>query len=234
MNAQISANEISRFSFVGIGVDRNEGTVTAAGNSISQCGYGILPMSSGIGVRGTSLPVVVERNEINCDDCGLSLWPKNGIGLASTNVVLRSNVVTGQVRDYGIWLTTFMTYVATDCDISKNRLIELVAGHAQVSIDVGCNSHQLTSNDYGTVNQVVDAAGIVVASNANQLEKEHFWGAYSGVLGTPPVPCIWLKATSADNSVSGMKYHDAPHGSDPCTQIRDNGTNNTVDAPKKC
>jgi hypothetical protein len=238
MNGQIIGNEIDRFPFVGIGIDRNNGTVTIAGNYVSHCGYGGYPTSAGIGARGTSMPVFIERNQVTGGDVGPALRSKNGFSLSSSNVVVRSNSVEGAVSQDGILLTSFTpapsgpTYTASKNVIEKNRLIELVAGRSEVFFDVGCDGNRSANNDYGEL-AVGGLAGMVVSSNDNQLVNEDFWGTYTGVNGSPSLPCVWLTEGSNDNQVSALKYQGAPQGFDVCIQVRDDGTN-AVNGAERC
>ena len=241
MDAQIMANEIDRFAFVGVGIDRNNGTVTVAGNTITNCGYSGLPGSGGIGVRGTMTPVFIERNHITGGYAGPSsaLLSKSGVSLASSNVVLRSNVVDGELLLNGILLTTFapsatVTYRATGNRIEKNRLTELVAKGSQANVQATCDGNRFANNDYGTVAPATGTnAGVIVFSNGNQFVNEHFWGTYAGVNASPMLPCVWLKPGTSGNAVSAFKYQDAPQGFDLCDQVLDQGTN-AVHGYEKC
>jgi len=233
MDAQIMANEIDRFAFVGVGIDRNDGTVIVAGNTITNCGYGGPPVSAGIGVRGTTTPVFIERNHITGGYAGPSstLPSKSGVSLASSNVVLRSNVVDGELLLNGILLTMFapsatVTYRATDNRIEKNRLTELVAMGSQVTVQAACGSNRFANNDYGTVAPATGTnAGMIVFSNGNQFVNEHFWGTYAGVNASPMLPCVWFEPGTSGNALSAFKYQGAPQGFDLCDQVLDQGTN---------
>jgi hypothetical protein len=235
MDAQIMANEIDRFAFVGVGIDRNNGTVTVAGNTITNCGYGGLPGSGGIGVRGTTTPVFVERNSVTGGYAGpsMSLPSKNGITLASSNTVVRSNTFDGAFALQGILLTSFTatgtTWYATDNRIEKNDLSESTAMRAQVLLQAGCDRNRFANNDYGSVGSGA-AAGMVVQSAENAFINENFWGTYSGIGGQP---CVLLAQTSRGNAVSAFKYQGAPQGFDVCDQVLDQGTN-LVHGYEKC
>lgn len=128
MNGQIVANEIDRFTFTGIGIDRNNGPVTIAGNTTSRCGFGSNPMSCGIGARGTAAPIFIQRNLVIGGYAGAlqSLPSKNGLALASSNAVLQANAVEGLMSLNGVLLTTFAaggtTYFATNNRVERNRL----------------------------------------------------------------------------------------------------------------
>lgn len=229
MNALISANEVSAFAFQGIGIDRNEGPATVTANAVSSCGYGLSDTSGGIGVRGTTTPVAIERNTIECGPCAPGLPSKNGIAVASAGVLVRGNRIVGTVRLDGIQLTAFSaggtTFTASDGRFSRNSLTGLTAGRSQVLVKASCNANQFTNDDYGAVAAASGLAGIVVQGNDNALVNEHFRAVYPGVAGTPSLPCVWLQAGSYGNSVTALKYQDAPSGKDLCSQIRDDGAN---------
>jgi len=241
MSGQIVGNEIDWFPFFGIGVDRNTGNVTVAGNTITRCGYGSNPTSGGAGARGTSTPVFIERNHITGGYAGPSrtLPSKGGLLLASSNAVLRSNIVDGELLLNGILLTTFapsatVTYRATDNRIEKNRLTELVAMGSQATVQANCDGNRFANNDYGTVAPATGTnAGMIVFSNGNQFVNEHFWGTYAGVNASPMLPCVWFEPGTSGNALSAFKYQGAPQGFDLCDQVLDQGTN-AVHGYEKC
>jgi hypothetical protein len=218
--------------------NRNNGSVSVAGNNVTRCGYGGNPMSCGVGARGTSTPVFIERNHVTGGYAGpsSSLPSKNGLALASSNVVLRSNTVEGQVALQGILLTSFTgggtTWLATDNRVEKNQLSDLLAIRAQVSVEAGCSGNRFANNDYGSVGAGA-AAGMVVQSDGNEFANENIWGNYSGISGSPSQPCVWLTATSSGNALSAFKYQAAPQGFDVCNQVLDEGAN-AVHGFEKC
>jgi hypothetical protein len=235
MDAQIMANEIDRFAFVGVGIDRNNGVVTIAGNTITNCGYGGQPTSGGIGVRGTTTPVFIERNSVTGGYAGpsMSLPSKNGLSMASSNTVVRSNTFDGTFALQGMLLTSFTatgtTWYATDSRIEKNDLSGSTAMRAQVLLQVGCDRNRFANNDYGSVGGGA-AAGMVVQSAENAFVNENFWGPYSGIGGQP---CVLLAQTSSGNAISAFKYQGAPQGFDVCDQVLDQGEN-LVHGYEKC
>jgi hypothetical protein len=231
MAGQIMANALDRFTFLGIGVDRNNGPVTIAGNATTNCGYGARPGAGGIGVQGTTSPILIERNRISGGHGGpsMSLPSKGAVVLSSSNVVLRSNAIEGAFATQGILLTPFTTWFATDNRLEQNDLSGAMAAQAQVMIRAGCDRNRFANNDYGGVSTAAEA-GIVVPSADNTFVNEDFWGTYTGTGGQP---CVWLTPTSSGNAISALKYQGAPQGFDICTQVLDQGTN-AVHGSAKC
>ena len=241
MTTSIVANEIEGFAFVGIGIDRNDGPVTIAGNRVINCGHGgallALPSSSGIGFRGTTAPALVERNTITGGYAGpsQSFLSRIAFGLASSNVVLRSNSVGGAFVLEPVLLSTFVdtarsrSFSATDNRIETNDLSEATGNQAQVVLDQASDRNRFANNDYGSVGAGAEA-GVVVRSANNAFVNEDFWGTYTGA---PSQPCVKLTPTSSGNSVSAFKYQGAPQGFDVCQQVLDQGMN-TVTGAQKC
>lgn len=236
MEGQIVGNEIDWFPNFGCGVDRNDGTAVIAGNTITRCGYGNSPLSvsGGIGARGTSKPVLIERNHVTGGFAGPSSMrlSKCGLNLASSNVVVRANVVDGLVDFDGILLSTFKptnppaSYSATDNRIERNRLTELVAKRSQAYVVATCDGNRFANNDYGTVAPATGTnAGLMVFANDGQFVNEQFWGEYGGVGATPMQPCVWFMPGTSGNALSAFKYQGAPQGKDVCDQVLDQGAN---------
>lgn len=236
MEGLILGNQIDRFPF-GVAIDRSKGRVMVAANTVSRCGYGANPMAAGIGARGTSVPVTIERNQVIGGQAGAAIWSKNAMSLASSNVIVRSNTVEGTTQINGILLTTFAasatgpTYAATNNTIEKNRLTELVPGRSQAYVSPTCDANRFANNNYGAV-AAGGLAGVVVHANANQFVNEHFWGVYPGFQATPSLPCMWLTEGSQGNAVSALKYDGAPQGKDVCTQVLDQGANDVRGAER--
>lgn len=228
MTAHIASNEVSGFAFTGIGIDRNDGKASISGNFVTSCGYGLSPLSNGIGIRGTRESIVIERNEI---ESGLaapssSLRSKCGIAVASANATVRANRLTGTAASYGVFLATAVlpeaTVRATNVSLLDNRMSDLVAESAQLSVAGTCDNNRSANNQYGSVaNQGL--AGIAVQGNENHLINERFVGTYGS--SAMPLPCVWLRTGSSGNRVEALKYRDAPQGMDLCGRIRDDGTN---------
>lgn len=240
MDAQIFANEIELFEFGGIGIDRNEGAVVVAGNTVRGCGYGPSLSSAGMGARGTSTSVVFERNEIICSDPRVpSERSKNGVFLASSNVAVRSNAIAGVADRYGVWLSRFqpagsIEYTGSSNLMDRNDLGGLIAGIAQIGADVRCDANRFANNSYGGLALTTPSlAGMVVSSNGNELIDEQFLGNYPGVGASPPVPCVWLRPGSVGNRVMALKYQGSPQGFDVCTQLLDQGSNQIM-GERKC
>jgi hypothetical protein len=252
MSGHISGNDVVGFAFQGIGIDRNIGPVVIKANQVSWCGYGSISgsgalISGGIGVRGTSAPVFIERNDVLCGAHGKQStenerWSNNGIMIGSSNVVVTSNTVAGAVAYDGIRLITYtqadgVTFTEGSCRFHSNNLVNLVARRSQVFIGTQCPGNQFTNNDYGadlegggvgipaTVPPVTPLAGIVVDGNNNQLVNELFWGDYGVAANGSGLPCIWLRTLSSGNRVTALKQGNPPYGADVCLQVRDEGSN---------
>jgi len=239
MTAEISGNDIELFEFTGIGIDRNDGPVNVMKNKIRTCGYGQNKMAAGIGVRGTTTPVVIEGNDIKCGH-PKAIAAYRGITVASSNVLVKANTIGQHCTHVGIWLTKYQPtgmppFYASNNTIDRNQLIGLTADTAQVAIDENCASNSFVSNDYGNVdvNSGTAEAGVLVASNANEFANDHFADSYPGKSAVPSVPCLWFKPGTSGNHVSAFTFGNKKPGTILCDQVKDEGTN-TVDGYENC
>jgi hypothetical protein len=253
MTAQIHHNTISHFAFVGIGIDGNARDVSVTDNVVRLCGYGDsmgqgFPQACGIGVKRMSPParVSVSGNTIHAGDIdgpgGTSLISKNGITVCGgSDVEIRGNTVNGKVSKSGIWVTPFVPTTtpptppmpptfSTRNVIANNDLKGLVAGHAQVLVDPGCDTTRLTNNEFGAVH-ASGVAGLDVHANDTHIVNETFWGSYPG---TPGVPCVWLTAGTGGNRVTALKHRPGPPAFDLCRQVQDDGASNEVPGYERC
>jgi hypothetical protein len=253
MTAQIHHNTVSNFPFVGIGIDGNGRNVSVSDNEVSCCGYGDsagqgFPQACGIGVKRMSPPAraIVRRNTIVAGEIdgpgGTSLMSKNGITVCgASDVELRSNTVNGIALKSGIWVTAFVPKAtpptspepptcSTSNRIADNDLKGLVAGHAQVLVDQGCDANRLTHNELGAVS-ASGVAGLDVHANDNHISNETFWGTYPG---TPGVPCVWFAVGTGGNRVTALKHRPGPPAFDLCSQVQDDGASNDIPGYERC
>lgn len=240
MSVNICGNTIYNFPFVGIGIDANTADSRIVDNKAFNCGFGgyVLPTtcvltivlgSSGIGARRNTSPLLIEDNEITCGvDASGILTSTNGLALVGvSNAVVRSNTVRGSVFSNGIFATSISPFTPMNNFIMANNLRDLEAGLSQAFLDVGSNLNQFMNNDYGpVVGQVVvgtfspGLAGAYIRNSHNNIfVNENFWGNYSGIYDTLPLPCMWFAAGSSGNTVSAFKNGQALQGFNVCTQI---------------
>jgi hypothetical protein len=225
MVPEIRRNDVRGFAFAGIGIDRNTQAGIMSDNRVARCGYGPAAISGGLGTRGMTVSTIIARNEVECGEHGPSQWTRNGISIVgSSNVLLSSNIVGGDVAVAGISLTN----ASSNCAMHGNRLKNLTAGMTQVQVLEGSQSNLLTSNEYGGVG-TAGICGALVRGQNNQLVDERFWGSYLG----HAQPCVWLTTTSSGNRVSQLKY-GSPAVWAVCTQVRDEGFGNIVEGIERC
>lgn len=251
MTAQIHHNTVSHFAFVGIAIDANGRDVTVSENTISLCGYGDkagqgFAQACGIGVRRMSAPAraTVKKNTIVAGEidglAGTSLMSKNGISVCgASDVEVQDNTVTGIVSSSGILVTKFVAQskaetFSTRNEIMNNDLKGLVARHAQVLVDQGCDANRLTHNELGAVDLSLGVAGLVVHASDNRIANQTFWGNYPGTSGTPAMPCVWLAVGTSGNRVTALKHRPGPPAFDLCSQVQDDGASNEIPGYERC
>ena len=225
---------------------------------------GVIYESGAIGGRFNMAPLRIASNYIECgyeygknrinqptNEIFISGKTQNGILISGTsNATVENNIIKndGTLQDVpgashnAIFLDLVIDYgsiPSLNNKFLRNNSKGLLSGANQVYLGIGCDGNVFQNNEYGAIStDGLEMAGAFIRSNGNTFVNDNFWGNYTGINGTPMIPCMWFASGALNNTVSALKNGQAIQGITLCNQIYfETGTAppaNTVNGYSKC